>query len=494
MRIILLIILGCFGNGMPAKGQGSSVVMQRLAPAAMRSDLVLLKKILEANHPSLYWYNSKASINSSFETLENSLTDSLTTIEFRNRVAGWISEIKCGHTVVRLPKKVSRQFQQNKVALFPLQIKVWGDSMVVLNNPRRGDTLLTRGTILLSINGYNTKAITDRIFSSISTDGDALNHRNQVVSNSFPFWHALHFGTDSVYRIQYADPAGRTATTTIRPISPAERLAQKKQNDSLETVRGPEISKRKMQQLSRRSLIIDTLQRAAFMRVNTFSRGSLKSFFRKSFRKMNALQVEHLVIDLRNNSGGKVSNSTALTKYLSKQPFKIGDTVAAISRKFRYSRYIQPVVPFWLAMNLGAVKAADGSIHYRRYEQHYYSPKTRHHFDGNIYLLQGGYTFSAATMFIAALKNQDNVTIIGEESGGGYYGNSAMLLPTITLPKSRLGVSLPLYRLVMDKNRAKGRGIIPDILVPPSSAAIRAGVDLKTDTVLSLIKTKKPSR
>ena len=494
MRIILLIILGCFGNGMLAKGQRFSVLMQRLPPAAMRSDLVLLKKILEANHPSLYWYSSKASIDSSFETLENSLTDSLTTIEFRNRVATWISLIKCGHTVVRLPKKISREFQQNKVAMFPLQVKVWGDSMVVLNNPRKGDTILTRGTILQSVNGYSNKAITDRIFSSISTDGDAINHRNQVASNSFPFWHALHFGTDSLYRIQYINPAGKTDSTVIRPFSPTERMAQQKQSDSLAVINPPVMSKREMRQLSRRSLTIDTLQRAAFMRVNTFSRGSLKSFFRKSFRKMSALQIEHLVIDLRNNSGGRVSSSTALTKYLSKQPFKIGDTVAAISRKFRYSRYIKPVVPFWLAMNLGAVKAADGTIHYRRYEQHFYSPKTRHHFDGNIYLLQGGYTFSAATMFIAALKNQENVTVIGEESGGGYYGNSAMHIPNITLPESRLSVSLPLYKLVMDKNRTKGRGILPDIAVPPSSAAIRAGIDLKTDTVLSLIKTKKPSR
>ncbi len=494
MRIILLIIVGFFGSRLQVRAQQTSVLMQRIAPAQMRSDLVLLKKILEANHPSPYWYTSKAEIDSSFETLEKGLTDSLTTIEFRNRVAEWISQIKCGHTVVRLPKKISRQFQQNKVAMFPLQVKVWGDSMVVLGNQHRRDTALTRGTILRSINGYDTKAITDRIFSTISTDGDAVNHRNQVVSNSFPFWHALHFGTDSIYRIEYINASGKTGTTTIRPFSPAERVAQQKQSDSLAVVKSPEIGKRQMRRLSRRSLTIDTLQRSAFMRLNTFSRGSLKSFFRKSFRKMKSLQIEHLVIDLRNNSGGRVSNSTTLTKYLRKQPFKIGDTVAAISRKFRYSRYIQPVVPFWLAMNFGAVKAADGAIHYRRYEQHYYSPKTRHHFDGSIYLLQGGYTFSAATMFIAALKDQENVTVIGEESGGGYYGNSAMHIPNITLPESRLSVSLPLYKLVMDKNRARGRGIIPDILVPPSSAAIKAGIDLKIDTVLSLITTKKPSR
>jgi hypothetical protein len=58
-------------------------------------------------------------------------------------------------------------------------------------------------------------------------------------------------------------------------------------------------------------------------------------------------------------------------------------------------------------------------------------------------------------MFIGALKGQDNVTIVGEESGGGFYGNSAMHLPTIVLPNSKLRVVLPMYRLVMDKTRPK---------------------------------------
>ena len=55
-----------------------------------------------------------------------------------------------------------------------------------------------------------------------------------------------------------------------------------------------------------------------------------------------------------------------------------------------------------------------------------------------------------------------NVLVVGEESGGGYYGNSAMHVPEIVLPNSKLRVTLPLYRLVMDKNRAKGRGVLPD--------------------------------
>jgi hypothetical protein len=50
-----------------------------------------------------------------------------------------------------------------------------------------------------------------------------------------------------------------------------------------------------------------------------------------------------------------------------------------------------------------------------------------------------------------------------------------MYMPTITLPNSKLRISLPMYRLVMDSTRPKGHGIIPDLAIPPSSDAIKKG-------------------
>jgi hypothetical protein len=85
------------------------------------------------------------------------------------------------------------------------------------------------------------------------------------------------------------------------------------------------------------------------------------------------------------------------------------------------------------------------------------------------------------------MKGQQNVKLVGEETGGGYYGNSAMLITYCTLPNSKLRVSLPLYRLVTNKNRPKGGGVIPDIYVPPSSSAIERGIDLKMEKIKSLI-------
>ncbi len=459
-----------------------------MAASILREDMTLLKKILEANHPSLYWHTPKETINQIFDSLYQSVPDSLTEVGFRNHLATWISSIKCGHTSTLFSKSFLKNINRYRYPKLPLQLKVWGDTMVVIGNAFQKDSLLKRGTIIQSINGKNTKAITNDLFKIISTDGNAINHKYQLLSNNFSDWYKQYYGVDSSYRIQYIDSLGSLQETTI----PNFELPKKPSSKSVATPKVAQpLSKRVLLQLSRRSLQMDTANATAYMRLTSFSKGALKRFFRRSFKSIQKYNTSHLMIDLRENGGGKVNNYIKLTQYLVNHPFKVGDSVVASSRKFEYSRYISPSFIYWIAMNFGGSKAADGSIHYRKYERHFFKPKAKYHFNGSVYLLQGGYTFSAATMFIASLKGQENVKLVGEETGGGYYGNSAMHIPLIELPNSKLRVSLPMYRLVMDKNRPKGNGIIPDIFVAPSSIAIKAGIDKKIAVVNDLIKIEK---
>ena len=84
------------------------------------------------------------------------------------------------------------------------------------------------------------------------------------------------------------------------------------------------------------------------------------------------------------------------------------------------------------------------------------------------------------------------MTIIGEETGGAEYGNSAWMIPDVTLPNTRVRFRLPKFRLVMDKNLVKeGRGIMPDINVAPTRETILRGIDPKAAVIRRIIMQKK---
>ena len=85
--------------------------------------------------------------------------------------------------------------------------------------------------------------------------------------------------------------------------------------------------------------------------------------------------------------------------------------------------------------------------------------------------------------------------MVGEETGGGAYGNSAWLIPDVTLPGTRVRFRLPLFRLVIDKNYPKtGKGVQPEIESKPTIDAIKRGIDFKVEKAMELIKKDKESK
>ncbi len=468
--------------------------LNKKSPAILQEEVALLQKILEANHPSLYWYTPKDSMDFYFKQARESITDSLNEIQFKNHVALLIAKIHCGHTTVRFSKDYRKTAAQFQFPAFPLSIKTWGDSMVVLGGSFAQKAVSKRGTIITSINGKTNREILDSIFPYISIDGYANNYRSQLVSNQFGAWYKTIFGLDSQYIIKYIDSTGMPAVDTLRNFNPGLRPSRRPiPNDSLARVvtRPSRKQIRAANKFNQRSLQIDTSINTAYLRITSFSAPGLRKFFKQSFKTIQEKHIPHLVIDLRENGGGQINNSIRLTAYLAKQPFKVADTVVAISRKFEYGSHIKQSWLYWFPMNFSAHKMEDGKIHYRRYETKQYEPNKHLRFDGDIYIVQGGLSFSAATMFAGNLKGQSNVTIVGEESGGGYYGNSALHLPTIVLPNTGLQISLPMYRIVLAGNRPKGLGVQPDLPVGPSSEAIRKGQDLKLLQIRKLIQAAK---
>jgi hypothetical protein len=467
---------------------------KKFAPAVLQRDYLIFRKTLEAHHPGLYWYTPKKQMDYYFNQGFSQLKDSMTEASFRKILSYITAQIKCGHTTVRWSKQWSKYIDTTRqLSLFPLSLKIIGEQAVITGNLHRKDSVLINGIEVLSINGKTIPALIDTLGKYISSDGGNRTARAQWLSNrgNFGSLYGLVFGPDSVYQIGFVNKNGNKKIQFINSFVPtidtgktAALLSKKAQ---------PKTSKSTIRQQNRdriRQLQIDTVNRSAMMRLASFGKGyRLTSFFKRSFKELQQQQIQSLIVDVRNNGGGVIRHSTLLTRYLSSRSFKIADSLYATRLTGSYDRYLQYMPWYYGAMLLVTKKKKDGLRHFTYFEKHQFHPKQKNHFKGTVYLITGGNSYSATTILANKLSGQAHIKIIGEETGGAAYGNSAWMMPKLVLPGTKLSVQIPLYRFVMDKAKPKdGSGVQPTHPAIPSLKSIRENKDVKMEAVLELIK------
>jgi hypothetical protein len=465
---------------------------KRYTRQELQQDYSLLRNILEKKHPSLYWYTPKDSMDYYFDTYYQNIEDSMTEQQFGWKVlAPLTNKIHCGHTSFIMSKDWDQFIVKKTIPSFPLYMKIWDDTMVVIKNLDTKDSVIKNGTLITSINGITNKDMIRQMFDYLPVDGYAENVNYIRLSANFPYFHRNIYGIYKNYRVGYIDTAGIEETTLL----PLYNLLP----DSLQNAKQPEVKKisrhelRKQYISSFRSFSIDSSINTAVVTLNTFSKGGgrrLGHFIRSSFKKIKKDSIKNVILDLRINGGGDVDMFILLTKYLRNTTFKVADTTYAVSQSLKpYGKYIRHS---WIN-NLGLLfltkKYSDGKYHYGFYKRHFYHPKITNHFDGNLYVLISGATFSASTLFCNAVKGQPNVKLIGEETGGGWYGNNGIMIPEITLPNTKLRVRLPLFRMVQYDHTIKdGHGVAPDIIITPTLDNVRKGIDRKMVYTKELIR------
>lgn len=463
---------------------------KKYAPQTLQADYDLLREILERKHPSLYWYTPKEKMDTYFDEYRKVIRDSMTEAQFNWLcLAPLLHKIHCGHTSVSMSKSYTKWAKGKSFPSFPAFLRVWKDTMVVTGFLTRGkDSVLSRGTFVHSINGVPNNLLIKYLFDHLPEDGYADNVNYSRISGNFPYYHRSIMGLSKEYVIEYSDSAGVKRKRNFPLFVPKIDSARR---DTVKPVTGPKPAKptRKDKLEWLRKLTIDSAGDYAVMTVNTFSSGNLRRFFNRSFRELKKRNIKYLVLDLRSNGGGKVERSNILTRYLSAKAFRVADTVFANEQHVApYGKYLKGGFLNSVAMIFASSKQADGKYHMRHFERHYFKPK-KNRFEGKLYVMTNGPTFSAASLVTNVLKGQPHVTVVGEETGGGWYGNSGMLIPDLTLPETKLRVRLPLYRLVQFDHRpeVKGSGIKPDVVITPSYDALMKGYDKKMRVVTEMI-------
>ena len=385
---------------------------KKFSKEQLQRDFIVLRNILETKHPSLYWYTSKDSMDFYFNQGYESIDDSMTELQFGWKIiAPLTNKIRCGHTSFSMSKQWSKFIRNRRLPAFPLHLKIWTDTMVVTANMNAGDSV-KKGALITAINGIHNAELLKKMFGYLSQDGYADNVNNIRLSLNFPYFHRNIFGLHDTYQVEYLATSGIKKNISIPSYSPP--------GDSLFKNEKPPFVKKerysRQQKLQRIRLFrSDTAIDLAILRLTSFSKGHLQKFFRRSFKKINQNHIKNLVIDIRNNGGGDINNFVALTRYIRNSSFKVADTAASIAKNFQpYSKYIKAQFFEKPALFLLTRKKNDGRYHFGYWEKRIFKPRQNNHFDGSVYVITNGLTFSASALFCNSIKGQSNVLLVGE--------------------------------------------------------------------------------
>jgi C-terminal processing protease CtpA/Prc len=132
----------------------------------------------------------------------------------------------------------------------------------------------------------------------------------------------------------------------------------------------------------------------------------------------------------------------------------------------------------------------DGRILNVKTEYQGQKPSTNR-FNGNLYILIGGLSFSGGSEFAALAKNYTNAKFIGEETGGGYYGNTSGRSLKLTLPNTTLKINIPLHKFVVQEKENSGipfgKGVLPDYEIQPTIEQYLSGFDAEMEFTKKMI-------
>ncbi|MEO9144029.1 MAG: S41 family peptidase [Ginsengibacter sp.] len=451
----------------------------------LRQDYSLLRNILEKKHPSLYWYTPKDSMDYYFDAGYKAISDSMTELQFGWRIiAPLTSAIHCGHTSFSMSNGWKKFIKNKTIPSFPLYMKIWKDTMMVIGSLNGKEALIPNGSFITAINGLKNADMIDTLFKYMPEDGYSENVNYIRLSSDFPYFHRNIFGLYKNYRVDYTDTNGVAKSVSVPYFSPVPDSVTKEKNE-IRIRRKKMTHEEKLNEI--RSLHYDSS--FAFMTVNGFSKGHLKSFFRRSFRELRRNKTKNLVIDIRANGGGDIVKSVLLARFLQNNSFKVADSAYSKSNTLRpYTKYISSGFINNVGLKLVTHKVKADEYHFGYWERHTFRPKRKNHFKGQVFVLTNGLTFSAASLFCNEVRGQNNITLVGEITGGGWYGNSGIMIPSITLPHTKIKVRLPFFRLVQYNDLSiKGSGVVPDIYIGPSWRDILKGVDTKVESVKAMI-------
>lgn len=485
-----------------------------ISPEKLKQDVDFAYQKLQKLHPNLYWYISKDSLNYKFDSLKTTIKTPLKPNEFYRKLAPVISQIKEGHLRLlpldkRLTRKEIKNLKEQKGLLSRYNFLLEGEKIFVKDNSDRIPNMNV-GTEILKIKDIPAKELLERYRPFVNSDGENQTFQKYILARRWPsYFTAEHGILDSVkIEAQYENEI-KTFYLKREKFPKSEK---KKEESANKKITKSEKGKTKDYNIVTKSFNRDLQfpvkdSTVAYMKIKTFSGTFSRRFYKESFAILKKSPAKVLIIDMRDNLGGSLSEINNLYSYLVAKDFRFIKDIEITSRSAIFQAdYIsefplltKPVAvigyPLYLLGTALSTKKMANRYYLRNNGIFSNRKPKENNFKGKIYVLVNGSSFSAASILPSKLKDEKRAFLVGEETGGANDGTVAGRYSTKKLPGSKLYLPIGLMLIQPDiEFTHTKKGVLPDKEIVPTTQEILQKKDIQLEWIMEDIKVNLPHK
>ncbi len=406
---------------------------------------------LSESQPGFYRYTSKTDFDQSIDSTINSFNLPLKPIDYYRKLKPLIAKIGCLHTSIHLSEDYTNYIEE-QYTLFPFEIFIDENGKAFISKNHSNNPEITIKSELISINKQTIAQIVATLMNAIPSDGYNKTLKTLMINHRFSFWYQTIIYLGNKYEVEIKTESGRK-TYILDGI-------HKDKFESIEELSGE----------NEQQLVFDIKDNTGFLTVKSFSKSTIRangqkfnSFIKRVFKILKDENIQNLVIDLRYNTGGSDSNAVFLASHFFDEPYRywdkievtesIASQIKGITRLFYKKPEKKDSTYLWKAGKLT-----------KEFDYYRVQKPSKNNFKGNVYLITNGLCMSSCADFTAILSSNQKATIIGQETGGGYQGNTSGMMPEEPINEF-MSVIIPLqkYTNYVDSKKNFGRGTMPDI-------------------------------
>ncbi|HAF32518.1 MULTISPECIES: S41 family peptidase [unclassified Sphingobacterium] len=494
-----------------------------LTVEAMQQDINYVEHNLWKMHPDLFLYVREDQLKIKFDSLRRTIRQPLLPNQFQLALASVLAQVRQGHMTLSPliskfdPKgKDKVRYQKSKGPFSQLGFH-WQENTLYLSKNGTLDSTLVVGSKILAVEGIQPQNLYTKYRPTFTSDGYNTTFIDQAFERLLPRYYQLELGYRDSIAILFSDADSTYQRTVVRRFDSVDTKAKSEiTTKAVKKVSQPDQKKsdlkkqRKifgynanLKRMSKQlSFPVKGDSSVALLKVVDFSYGRPKEAYRRIFDRLELNSVQYLILDLRGNLGGRLSDVRELYSYLVEEDKFQFVQPAVITSKFNLPFYQVKGLPGWsypvlspfiipsAVVSWTKTFSKDG-INYTHLTGSKIEKSKANRYRGDLFVLIDGGTFSAASLIATNLKVGKRAVFFGEETGGAASGTVAGVLPVLKLPNSHLRWRFGLMDVKPYYHVSEaGRGVMPDVSIVRNVDDVIKGKDQVLDKVLKSIRVQ----